>query len=92
MTFLQLHFLSVELCNECTRHRRKDRRVKIPVFTCKGGYKESSENVLGHNRRVVKNTRLPEYEREVAMRNRAVRYNAKLLIHCLCMYTDLHSS
>ena len=57
-----------------------------------GGFKESSEKFLGHNRRVTNYTGLPEYEREVAMRNRAVRCNAELLIHCICMYTDLRGS
>ena len=57
-----------------------------------GGCKGSSEYALGHNIRVTNNPGLPEYEGEVAMRNRAVRYNAKLLIHCICMYRDLRSS
>ena len=56
------------------------------------GCKESSEKVLCYNRCVTNNPGLPEYEREVAMRKRAVRYNAKLLIHCTCMYTDLRNS
>jgi hypothetical protein len=57
-----------------------------------GGCKESSEYVLSHNIRVTNNPGLPEYEGEISMRNRAIRYNAKLLIHYICMYTDMRSS